>query len=132
MVNAACLSMMTISGTHIQGLHSTQVRHHTQHDLLTRRVCFVKHMMITTQVRHHTHLDLTTRRVCSVKHRMIMRQYFPRLWYDFYLLYARGLGLCLLLLVSWSVICCQDGCLMAFAKGALPEEYLSHNFDEQC
>ena len=41
------------------------------------------------------------------------------------------LGLCLFL-VRWSVICCQDGCLMAFAKGALPEEYLSHNFDEQC
>jgi len=36
------------------------------------------------------------------------------------------------LLVRWSVICCQDGCLMALAKGALPEEYLSHNFDEQC
>jgi len=36
------------------------------------------------------------------------------------------------LLVSWSVICCQDGCLMASAKSALPEEYLSHNFDEQC
>jgi len=37
-------------------------------------------------------------------------------------------------LVRWSVICCQDGCLtrMPFAKGALPEEYLSHNFDEQC
>jgi len=34
--------------------------------------------------------------------------------------------------VRWSVICCQDGCLMAFAKGALPEEYLTHNFDEQC
>ena len=34
--------------------------------------------------------------------------------------------------VSWSVICCQDGCLKAFAKGALPEEYLSHSFDEQC
>jgi len=35
--------------------------------------------------------------------------------------------------VSWSVIYCQDGCLMAsFAKGALPEEYPSHNFDEQC
>ena len=33
-----------------------------------------------------------------------------------------------LFLVRWSVICCQDGCLMAFAKGALPEEYLSHNF----
>jgi len=33
------------------------------------------------------------------------------------------LGLCLFL-VRWSVICCQDGCLMAFAKGALPEEYL--------
>jgi len=41
------------------------------------------------------------------------------------------LGLCLFL-VRWSVICCQDGCLMAFAKGALPEDYLSHNFDEQC
>ena len=41
------------------------------------------------------------------------------------------LGLCLFL-VRWSVICCQDGCLMAFTKGALPEEYLSHNFDEQC
>jgi len=26
--------------------------------------------------------------------------------------------------VSWSVICCQDGCSTAFAKGALPEEYL--------
>jgi len=51
---------MTISGTHIQGLHSTQVRHHTQIDLLTCRVCFVKHMMISTQVRHHTHFDLTT------------------------------------------------------------------------
>jgi len=36
-------------------------------------------------------------------------------------------------LVRWeSVICCQDSCLMAFDKGALPKEYLSHNFDEQC
>jgi len=61
-------NMMTISGTHIQGLHSTQVRHHTQIDLLTCRVCFVKHVMINTQVRHHTHLDVTTCRVCSVKH----------------------------------------------------------------
>jgi len=51
---------MTISGTHIQGLHSTQVRHHTQIDLVTCRVCFAKHMKITPQVRHHTHLDLTT------------------------------------------------------------------------
>ena len=47
---------MIISGTHIQGLHSTQVRHHTRIDLLTCRVCFVKHMMTSTQVRHHTHL----------------------------------------------------------------------------
>jgi len=123
--------MMAISGPHIQGLHSTQVRHHTQIDLLKCRVYFVKHMMISTQVRHHTHLHLTTCCFCSVKHMMIMRQYFPRLWYDPYPLHARGLGLCLLL-VRWSVICCQDGCLMAFAKGALPEEYLSHNFDEQC
>jgi len=41
------------------------------------------------------------------------------------------LGLCLFL-VRWSVICCQDGCLTAFAKGALRKEYLGHNFDEQC
>ena len=41
------------------------------------------------------------------------------------------LGLCLFL-VRWSVICRQDGCLVSFDKGALPEEYLSHNFDEQC
>ena len=60
-----------------------------------------------------------------------MRQYFPRLWYDPYPLHARGLGL-YLVLVRWSVICCQDGCLMAFAEGALPKEYLSHNFDEKC
>jgi len=53
---------------------------------------------------------------------MIMRQYFSRLWYDPYPLYARGPGLCLFS-VRWYVICCQDGCLMAFAKGALPEEY---------
>ena len=56
--------------THIQGLHSTQVRHHTQIDLLTCRVCFVKNMMIITQVRHHTHLDLSTCRVCLIKHMM--------------------------------------------------------------
>ena len=74
--------MMTISGTHIQGLHSTQVHYHTQIDLLTCHVYFVKHMMINTQVRYHTHLDLTTCRICSLKHVMIMRQYFPRLWYD--------------------------------------------------
>jgi len=86
---------MTISGTHIQGLHSTHVRHHTQIDLLTCRVCFVKHMMISTQVHHHTHLHLTTCRVCSVKHMMTMRQYFLRLWYDPYPLHAHGLGLCL-------------------------------------
>jgi len=86
-------NMMTISGTHIQGLHSTQVRHHTQFDLLTCCVCFVKHVMINAQVRHHTHLDLITCRVCSVKHVMIMCQYFPRLWYDPYPLHARGLGL---------------------------------------
>ena len=70
-------------------------------------------------------------RVCSVKHMMIMRQYFPRVWYDPYPLHARGLGLCLFL-VRWSVICCQYGCLMAFAKGALPEKYVSHSFDEKC
>ena len=61
-----------------------------------------------------------------------MRQYFPRLWYDPYQLHASGLGICPFFLVSWYVICCQDGYLTAFAKGALPEEYLSHNFDEQC
>ena len=54
-----------------------------------------------------------------------MLQYFPRLWYDPYLLHARGLGLCLFLL-RWSVICCQNVCLVAFAKGSLPEEYPSH------
>jgi len=84
----------------MQGLHSTQVRHHTQIDLLTCRVCFDKHMMITTQVRHHTYLDLSTCRVCSVKHMMIMRQYFLRIWYDPYPLHARGLGLCLFLSVK--------------------------------
>jgi len=54
---------------------------------------------------------------------MMMRQYFPRLWYDPYLLHARGLGLCLFL-VRWSVVCCQDGCYHGLARGALPEEYL--------
>jgi len=88
-------NMMTIPGTRIQGLHSTQVRNHTQIDLLTCRVCFVKpwHMMITTQVRHHTHLDLSTCHVCFLKNMMIIRQYFPQLWYDPYPLYACGLGL---------------------------------------
>jgi len=37
-----------------------------------------------------------------------------------------------LFLVRWCVICCKVDSLMAFAQGALPEEYLSHNFDEQC
>ena len=59
-----------------------------------------------------------------------MRQYFPRLWYDPYPLYARGLGLCLF----FSALACdllQHGCLMAFAEGTLSKEYLSHNFDEK-
>jgi len=30
------------------------------------------------------------------------------------------------------VICYQDGCLMAVAKGSLPEEHLSHNFNKEC
>jgi len=60
-----------------------------------------------------------------------MRYYFPQLWYDHYPLHARSLGLCLFL-VRWSLICWQDGCLMAFAKGALPEEYISQKFDDQC
>jgi len=88
----------------MEGLHTTQVRHHTQIDLLTCRVCFVKHMMITTQVRHHAHLDLSTCCVCSVKHMMIMRQYFPRLWYDPYPLHARGLGVCFFF---WSALVCD-------------------------
>jgi len=88
-------NIMTISGTHMQGLHSTQVRNHTQIDLLTCRVCFVKNMMITSQVRHHTHLDLSTCHVISLKHMMKMRQYFPRHWYNPYPLYARCLDLCL-------------------------------------
>jgi len=56
--------MMTMSGTHMQGLHTTQVRQHTQIDQLTCHVYFVKHMMM-------------------------MRQYFPRLWYDPYPLHAK-------------------------------------------
>jgi len=91
-------NMMTISGAHMVYTTPTgQVRHHTQIDLFTCCVCFVKHMMITTQVRHHTHLDLLTCRVCSVKHMIIVHQYFPRLWYDPYPLHTRGLGLCLFL-----------------------------------
>jgi len=66
---------------------------------------------------------------------MIMREYFPRLWYDPYPLplpITCAWSSSLSFSVRWSVICCQDGCLTAFAKGALPEEYLSHNFEERC
>jgi len=68
-------NMMTIPGTHMGPWGSTHHpgRHHTQIDLLTCRVCFVKHMMITTQVRHHNHVDLSTCRVCSVQHKMIIK-----------------------------------------------------------
>jgi len=74
-------NMMTISGAHLQGLHSTQVRHHSKIDLFICRVCFVKYMMITTQVRHYTHLDLSTCRVCSVKHMMTPVPTFLPLWF---------------------------------------------------
>ena len=60
--------MMTILGTHMQGLDTTQVRQHAQIELLTCRVCFIKHVMINKQVHHHTHLDLSTCRVCFVKY----------------------------------------------------------------
>jgi len=86
--------MTTTSGTHLQGLYSTQVRHYTHIDMLHVMSVWLN-MMTTTQVRHRTHFDLTTCRVCFVKHMMIMRKYFPRLWYDPYHLHACGLGLCL-------------------------------------
>ena len=50
-----------------------------------------------------------------------MRQYFPRLLYDPYQLHARGLGFCLFFLVSWSLICYQDGYLMALLKVHCPK-----------
>ena len=77
---------------------------------------------------------LICRNVVSVllNMRMMMRQYIPRLWYDPYSLHARGLVLCHYL-VRWSVICFQDSCTwFTVTKGALPEKYLSHNFDEHC
>jgi len=77
-------------------------------------------MMITTQVRHHTQLDLSTCRVCSVKHMMIIRQDSPRLRYVPYPLYVRGLGLCFFI-VRWSVICCQHSCFMASPKTHCPK-----------
>jgi len=45
---------------------------------------------------------------------------------------GRGLGLCLFF--SSALVCdlLPRRLLHGFAKGALPEEYLSHNFDEQC
>jgi len=33
--------------------------------------------------------------------------------------------------VSWSVICCQDGCFMVYQR-RIAEEYLIHNLDENC
>jgi len=53
-------NMMTTSGTHLQGLHSTQVQRHTQIDMLRVVSVFVEHMMISTQARHHNYFDLTT------------------------------------------------------------------------
>jgi len=35
------------------------------------------------------------------------------------------------LLVGWSVICCQDGYFMVRQRH-IPEEYLGHNLDEHC
>jgi len=36
-----------------------------------------------------------------------------------------------ILLVKWSVICCQDDCFMV-RQGRIAEEYLNHNLDEHC
>ena len=99
----------TVAISYFCSTHTGSAQHpgtnwHAQIDLLTCRVYFVEHMMISTQVRHHTHLHLITCRVCSVKHMMIMRQYFPRLWYDPCTLHARGLGLCLFFV---SVLVCD-------------------------
>ena len=58
-------NMMMMSGTHMQGLHTTQVSHHTQIDLLKCHVCFVKHMPSDDDAS------------------------LPRLWYDPYPLHAK-------------------------------------------
>ena len=118
-------------------VHGTQVHHHTRvavlgcpelmewlytapryttiPDLLTCRVCFDKHMMISTQVRHHTHLDLSTCRVCSVviydDNTSILLTTLVRS-----LLIACVWSRSLSLLVRWPVICCQDGCFMVHQR----------------
>jgi len=94
-------------GTHLQGLNTTQVRHHTHPDLSTCGVGFVNHMM-------------------TMRH-------FPRLWCDPYPLHAHGLDLC----SFFSALVCdlprgsQDSCFMVRQR-RIAEEYLSHNFDEHC
>ena len=122
--------MMTISGTHIQGVQSTQVRHHTQIDLLTFRVCFVKHMIISTQVRHYTHFDLSTcRPFCWTydDHASVLPPTLVRSL-PIVCAWSRSLSF-------FSALVCDllpRRLFHGFAKGAWPEEYLSHNFDEHC
>ena len=56
---------------------------------------------------------------------MMMCQQFPRIQY------VSPCGLSLCPLVSWTVICGQDGCFMV-RQMRIAEEHLSHNFDEHC
>jgi len=127
---------------------TTQVRQRTHFDLTTCRVCSVKHMMVMRQYfprlwydPYHLHANnvvhvlacIILLRQCLTLQGLQGATTLPTFCPCGFVLSCAYmcLGLCLFL-VRWSVICCQDGCLTAFAKGVLPEEYLSHNFDEQC
>jgi len=83
--------------------------------------------MITTQVRHHTHLDLSTFRVCSVNNASVLPSTLLRSL-PIACAWSRPLS-------SFRALVCDllpRRLFHGFAKGALSEEYLTHNFDEHC
>jgi len=61
-----------------------------------------------------------------------MRQYLPRLWYDPNPLHVWSRSLSFLFFSALVCDLLPRRLFHGFAKGALPEEHLSHNFDEQC
>jgi len=76
-----------------------------------------------TQVHHYTQIDLLTCRVCFVKRIIITTQVLACAW-------SRSQSLSFFTALVCDLL--PRRLFHGFARGALPEDHLSHNFDEHC
>jgi len=117
--SSTCLHRcMFMSRTHNTHMHATHIHAHTTHR--------PHHNEFSTLLFFHQYLSQSCAETSELLRRISTSELDPQ---SFCFVQGCFVLLCMcacmypcVLSVSWSVICCPDCCLMAFATGALPEE----------